>query len=81
MLKEELIKIQLYLREDRLDEAEKIYKKILDDWDVIKEKLDKKEILDSLKIVEFLEKILKEKRKKLETKNKYLKLRQKYTSY
>jgi len=80
-LKEELIKIQLALKNNDLDEAIKLYEKIEKFWESYAKRLSPEEVQASLRLVDYIEKLLKEKNERSVEKRKFLNLRKSYTQF
>jgi hypothetical protein len=81
-IKEELLKIQLLLHENRLSDALKVYENIEKNWELYsKEVRTSKEKDELLRLVEHIFTLLKEKKAGLLEKKKYFELRQKYSKY
>ena len=80
-LREDLIKIELAIKKDNLDLALEFYKKINQNWEEYKKSIDKEEIINLLKLSEFIEKLLIEKRKKFADRKKLLQIRKAYSKF
>ena len=80
-LKEDLIKIELAIKRDNLDLALKFYKKINQNWEEYKKNIDEEEVINLLKLSEFIEKLLIEKRKKFADCKKLLQIRKVYSKF
>jgi len=80
-LREDLIEIELAIKKDNLDLALEFYKKINQNWEEYKKSIDKKEVIDLLKLSELIEKLLIEKRKKFADRKKLLQIRKAYFKF
>ena len=80
-LREDLIKIELAIKKDNFDLALKFYKKINQNWEKYKKNIDEEEIINLLKLSEFIEKLLIEKRKKFADCKKLLQIRKAYSKF
>jgi len=80
-LKEDLIKVQLAIKQNNLEQALQIYEKINNQWDKYKKNLNPEEIQPLLNLVDYIENLLKEKNKKTIEIQKFLNLRKSYTRF
>jgi len=80
-LKEILLQIEITLKNDDLDKAYNLYKEIDKNWEKYKISIKKEEIQKLLNLVEFIGKILQEKKNKCFEKDKLLTLRKAYSKY
>jgi dihydrodipicolinate synthase/N-acetylneuraminate lyase len=80
-LKEDLIKVQLAIKQNNLEQALQIYEKINNQWDKYKENLNPEEVQALLNLVDYIENLLKEKNKKTIEIQKFLNLRKSYTRF
>lgn len=80
-LKKTLLEIELALKKEDFDRALELYEFIENNWDDLKEDLNLEEAKEALKIINFIDEMLKEKASSLRENNSYLKLRQSYTKF
>ena len=80
-LREDLIKIELAIKKNNLDLALEFYKKINQNWEEYKKSIDEEKVIDLLKLSEFIEKLLIEKRKKFADRKKLLQIRKAYSKF
>ncbi|MFN3505641.1 MAG: hypothetical protein ACK4Y7_05495 [Caldimicrobium sp.] len=80
-LKKTLLEIELALKKEDFDRALELYEFIENNWDDLKEDLNLEETKEALKIINFIDEMLKEKASSLRENNSYLKLRQSYTKF
>ncbi len=80
-LKEELIKIELALKQNKLDQALELYKNINENWEKYKKNLKIEEINNLIRLLDYIEDFLKNKYKKALENQKFLNLRKAYTRF
>ncbi len=80
-LKEALIKIELAIKKDELDKALKLYEEINKNWQQYEKTVDKEEIKSLLKLLDYIEKLLLEKKKNFFDRKKLFQLRKAYSRF
>jgi len=80
-LKQDLIKIEFFLKKGDLSSALKIYEKINKNWEDYKSSLDIKTAKELLNIVKFIETLLKQKRDSFFNTQKCLNLCKIYSKF
>lgn len=80
-LKQDLIKIELFLKKNDLSSALKIYEKINKNWENYKNSLDKKTADKLLEIVKFINTLLKQKKDTLLNAQKFLNICKAYSKF
>ena len=80
-LKEDLIKVQLAIKQNNLEQALQIYEKINNQWNEYKKNLNPEEVQSLLNLIDYIENLLKEKNKKTIEIQKFLNLRKSYTRF
>lgn len=80
-LKAQLLEIELAIKREDWAKAFELYAIIDKNWAKISIELDPKEAEESLRLVNFIEEMLKNKIKALKMEDQYLKTRKTYTKY
>ncbi|AIH04002.1 MULTISPECIES: hypothetical protein [Thermodesulfobacterium] len=80
-LKERLIEIELAIKNQDLDKALTIYEEIDQNFEKYVKNIKQEELKSVLNLVEFLEKLLKEKQAELIESKKFLNLKKAYTRF
>ena len=81
-IEEILLKIQSLLLEKRYEEAIHLYKLLEKNWEFYSKSITSQEKLDRLlKILYYIDFVLKEEKEKFLEKRKYLKIRETYSKY
>ncbi|QER41850.1 hypothetical protein F1847_03465 [Thermodesulfobacterium sp. TA1] len=80
-LKERLIEIELAIKNQDLDRALKLYEEINLNWEDYKNSINQENLQAILNLVNFLEKLLKEKQAELIETQKFLNLKKAYTKF
>lgn len=80
-LKEVLIKIELAIKKDELDKALKLYEEINKNWQQYEKTVDKEDVKTLLKLLDYIEKLLLEKRKNFFDRKKLFQLRKAYSRF
>ncbi|WP_028841012.1 hypothetical protein [Thermodesulfobacterium hveragerdense] len=80
-LKERLIEIELAIKNQNLDRALTIYEEIDLNWEQYLKDIKQEELKSIFNLVEFLEKLLKEKQAELIESKKLLNLKKAYTRF
>ncbi|WP_038055110.1 hypothetical protein [Thermodesulfobacterium hydrogeniphilum] len=80
-LKKELIKIELALKQNKLDQALELYENINKNWEKYENNLKIEEINNLIRLLDYIEKLLKNKYKKSLENQKFLNLRKAYTRF
>ncbi len=80
-LKEELIKIELALKQNKLDQALELYENINKNWEKYENNLKIEEINNLIRLLDYIEELLKNKYKKSLENQKFLNLRKAYTRF
>lgn len=80
-LKAQLLEVELALKQEDWARALELYENINKNWEKISKDIDYKEVEESLRLVNFIEKMLTEKIKILKVEDQYLKTRRSYTKF
>ncbi len=80
-LKDELIKIELALKQDNFDKALEVYKRINKNWEKYKNSFKPEETESLINLLGYIGELLKEKYKKSLEKKKFLNLKKVYTRF
>ncbi len=80
-LKAQLLEVELALKQEDWARALELYETINKNWEKISKDIDYKEVEESLRLVNFIEKMLTEKIKTLKVEDQYLKTRRSYTKF
>ena len=80
-LKEKLIKIELALKQNKLDQALELYENINKNWKKYENNLKIEEINNLIRLLDYIEELLKNKYKKSLENQKFLNLRKAYTRF
>ncbi|MBO8143133.1 MAG: hypothetical protein H0Z16_00885 [Thermodesulfobacterium sp.] len=80
-LREELIKIELAVKKNELDFALNLFEKINQNWEEYKKGIKQEEIKALIKLSEYIEKLLLEKKKNFFDRKKLFQLRKAYSKF
>jgi len=80
-LKDELIQIELAIKSNELDKASELYAKINQNWGEYQKELSQEDVPELLRLVDYIEELLKEKNKESQEKRKFINLRKSYTRF
>ena len=80
-LKEELIKVELAIKKNELDTALNLFEKINQNWEEYKKGIKQEEVKSLIKLSEYIEKLLLEKKKNFFDRKKLFQLRKAYSKF
>ncbi len=80
-LKELLLEIELFIKKEEWERALSLYENINKEWKELSSGLSQEEAEESLRLVNFIEDLLKKKAGSLQVEDRYLKTRQSYTKF